>query len=350
MKNERVVEFLRELEAVASPSGLTGEIIALLEGKLSAKGLKTRVTNKGALVVSAHPEPYAVVAGHVDTLGAMVSRIEGDGTLRVAMIGGWPIPSFEGEYVSVRTASGRAFRGTFLFDNPAAHVNKEVGKTERTLDNTHVRLDAETTSSKETAGLKVAIGDYVCFDPRFEVTDTGFIKSRFLDDKAGTAAMLEVIERLGPGLKALPIAFFFSNYEEVGHGAPAGFPPTAKEMLVVDMGVIGKTVAGRETSVSICAKDSSGPQDYELRCRLAALAKKGRIPFAVDVFPFYSSDAAMALQAGLDLRAGIIGPGVSASHGVERTHLKGLKATADLLEAYCRDIGNRTAPRKARQG
>ncbi|MFA6319246.1 MAG: M42 family metallopeptidase [Elusimicrobiota bacterium] len=346
MKNERVVDFLRELEAVPSPSGLTAEVISLLEKKLSAKGLRPRVTNKGALVVSPHPEPYAVVAGHVDTLGAMVSRVEPDGTLRVAMIGGWPIPSFEGEYVTVRTASGRPFRGTFLFDNPAAHVNKEVGKTERTLQNVHVRLDAETDDAKATKKLGVEVGDFVCFDPRLEVTDTGFIKSRFLDDKAGSAAMLEVIERLGPRLKDLPVAFFFSNFEEVGHGAPAGFPPSAKELLVADMGVIGKNVAGRETAVSICAKDSSGPYDYELRRRLVSLAKKGRIPFVVDVFPFYSSDASMALQAGLDLRAGVIGPGVSASHGVERTHLKGLKATADLLEAYCRDLGARVGKGK----
>ncbi|MBI4678766.1 MAG: M42 family metallopeptidase [Elusimicrobia bacterium] len=338
MKSVRVVEILRELEAVPSPSGLTGEIVALLERRLKAQGFRPRVTNKGALLLAEHPKPYAVVAGHIDTLGAMVSRVESDGTLRVAMIGGYPLPSFEGEYVSVRTAAGKTLRGTFLFDNPAAHVNKDVGKTERTLDNMHVRLDAETSSSKETGKLAVGVGDYVCFDPRFEVTDTGFVKSRFLDDKAGSAAMLEVIERLAPKLKDLPVAFFFSNYEEVGHGAPAGFPPSAREVLVVDMGVIGKSVAGKETAVSICAKDSSGPQDYELRCRLAGLAKKKRIPFVVDVFPYYSSDAAMALQAGLDLRPGIIGPGVSASHGVERTHLKGLKATADLLEAYIRDL------------
>ncbi|MBI5622992.1 MAG: M42 family metallopeptidase [Elusimicrobia bacterium] len=348
MKNERVVERLKELQAVPSPSGLTDEVIALLEAGLSAKGFKPRRTNKGALLVSPHPEPYAVVAGHVDTLGAMVSRVESDGTLRVAKIGGWPIPSFEGEYVSVRTLSGPTYRGTFLFDNPAAHVNKDVGKTERTLDNTHIRLDAETDSAKATEKLGVAVGDYVCFDPRLEVTDTGFVKSRFLDDKAGSAVMLEVMERLGPSFRGLPVAFFFSNYEEVGHGAPAGFPPSVKEMLVVDMGVIGKNVAGKETAVSICAKDSSGPQDYELRCRLVALAKKNRVPYVVDVFPYYSSDAAMALQAGLDLRAGIIGPGVSASHGVERTHLKGMKAAAGLLEAYCEDIGARASGKKRR--
>ncbi|MBI5209023.1 MAG: M42 family metallopeptidase [Elusimicrobia bacterium] len=343
MRTERVVEILRELEGVPSPSGLTDGIVALMERNLGGQGLRPRRTNKGALLVCEHPEPYAVVAGHVDTLGAMVSGIESDGTLRVAMIGGYPLPSFEGEYVSVKTASGKDFRGTFLFDNPAAHVNKEVGKTQRSLDNMHIRVDAETSSAKETARLGVATGDYVCFDPRFEATGTGFVKSRFLDDKAGSAAMLEVIERLGRAPKGrrladLPVAFFFSNYEEVGHGAPAGFPASIKEMLVVDMGVVGKNVGGKETAVSICAKDSSGPHDYELRCRLTRLARKAGIPHVVDVFPYYSSDAAMALQAGLDLRAGIVGPGVSASHGVERTHVKGLRATADLVEAYVKDL------------
>lgn len=341
MPSNRLVDTLREIEDIPSPSGHTSELVGHLRKALAARGLSPKVTNKGALLVCEHPEPYAVVAAHIDTLGAMVSRIEEGGTLRVSMIGGYPLPSFEGEYVTVRTVAGKRFRGTFLFDEPAAHTNREVGKTTRTLDNMHIRVDAEADSAKKIRKLGIAVGDFVFFDPRFELTATGYVKSRFLDDKAGSAAMLEVIERLRKRLAKLPVAFFFSNYEEVGHGASSGLPPSVKEMLVVDMGVIGKNVQGKETSVSICAKDSSGPQDYELRCRLERLAKKGRIPHVVDVFPFYGSDAAIALQAGYDLRAGIIGPGVSASHGVERTHVKGLKATADLVEAYVKDLKGR---------
>jgi len=338
MKNERLIEFLRDIEAVPSPSGCTSDLITWLAADLQEAGLHPKITNKGALLLCEHPEPYALLTGHIDTLGAMVSRIEGDGSLRVTMIGGYPLPSFEGEYVTVRTMSGKEYRGTFLFDDPAAHVNRKVGSTQRTLQNMHIRVDAETDGEKGTRKLGIEIGDFVFFDPRFELAPTGYIKSRFLDDKAGSAALLEVVARLGRGLGKLPVAFFFSNYEEVGHGAACGFPASVREMLAVDMGVIGKGVAGKETAVSICAKDSTGPQDYELRCRLVKLARKKRIPYVVDVFPFYGSDAGVALHAGHDLRAGVIGPGVSASHGVERTHVKGLRATADLVEAYVRDL------------
>lgn len=331
----RLVEILRDIEAIPSPSGYTHEVIAHIQNIAVKAGLKADITNKGCLLVANHPAPSIVVAGHVDTLGAMVSGIESDGTLAITKVGGLLLPTFEGSYVSIVTAAGKQFSGTLLLKNPAAHVNKAAESTERKADSMHIRLDAETRSKADTQKLGIGIGDYILFDARFQYTDTGFIKSHFLDDKAGSAAMIDAMLTLGAKeLKKLPVAFFFSTYEEVGHGACAGLPHTAQEMLVVDMGVVGTDVEGDEYSVSICVKDSTGPYDYDFRCRLQSLAKAKKIPHQLDVFPFYGSDGSVALRAGYNLRVGLIGPGVSASHGMERTHIRGLMATRDLLLAY----------------
>jgi len=335
---ERIVELLRDLEAIHSPSGFTNQVMGHIEVLAQAAGINTKRTNKGGLVAGNHINPRLVVAGHVDTLGSMVSGINSDGNLSITKIGGPILPSFEGEYVTVRTTNSREFRGTLLLNNPAAHVNDEAEKTVRKTENMHIRLDAEVKKKEDTEALGIAIGDFIFFDPRFEFTETGYIKSRFLDDKAGSAAMLDAMLTLGAEkLKTVPVAFFFSNYEEVGHGAAAGLPETAVEMLVADMGVVGDKVEGDEISVSICVKDSTGPYDYGIRCKLTELAVKNKIPYKLDVFPHYGSDGSAALAAGYDLRVGLIGPGVSASHGMERTHLKGLTATRDLMLAYIKE-------------
>jgi len=335
---ERIVEILRDLEAIHSPSGFTNQIMGYLEVLAQGAGISTKRTNKGGLVVGNNDKPRLVVAGHVDTLGAMVSGINSDGHLSITKIGGPILPSFEGEYVTIRTVSGKEYRGTLLLNNPAAHVNDEAEKTVRKTENMHIRLDAEVKKKEDTEALGIAIGDFIFFDPRFEFTDTGYIKSRFLDDKAGSAAMLDAMLILGAEkLKTVPVTFFFSNYEEVGHGAASGLPETAVEMLVADMGVVGDKVEGDESSVSICVKDSTGPYDYGMRCKLTELAVKNKIPHKLDVFPHYGSDGSIALTAGYDIRVGLIGPGVSASHGMERTHLKGLTAARDLMLAYIKE-------------
>jgi putative aminopeptidase FrvX len=335
---ERVVELLRDLEAIPSPSGYTEEVVAHLERLVAGAGIRSRRTNKGGLVVGNHPAPTRMLAAHVDTLGAMVSGILPDGHLAIAKIGGPVLPSFEGEYATLRTESGASYRSTLLLRNPAAHVNKEAESTVRSIEKMYLRLDAEVTCRKDTEQLGIQPGDFVCFDPRFELTDTGYIKARFLDDKAGSAAVLDALLTIGAEtLERLPVAFFFSVYEEVGHGVCAGIPGTVEELLVVDMGVVGDRVEGTEHAVSICAKDSGGPYDYELRRRLTRLARAQGIPCKVDLFPYYSSDGGAAQRAGHDLRVGLIGPGVAASHGMERTHITGLRATRDLILAYLRE-------------
>ncbi len=328
------IEIIRELVGIASPSGYTETIISHIEERLTATKWTVARNRKGALLVTGPTPPRLIVAAHIDTLGGMVSRIRKDGSLEITQLGGWPVNSFEGEYCSIRANSGAQFRGTFLLNNPAAHVNHDVQKTERDMKKMHIRLDADSDSREKTEKLGIGIGDFVFFDPRFEVTDTGYVKSRFLDDKACAGILLDILLNKDAQAIEKPVAFYFSNYEEVGHGASVAVPPSVEEMLVADMGVVGDDVAGEETRVSICAKDSSGPYDYSMRKKLQDLAVSRNIPHVIDVFPYYGSDGSAALKAGQDLRVALIGPGVNASHGVERTHERGVKATHDLILAY----------------
>ncbi|GAB6135505.1 M42 family metallopeptidase [Thermococcus prieurii] len=330
---ERVVEILREILEIPSPTGYTKEVLTHIERKLDEAGIKTRYTNKGALLAYNHPEPELVIAGHVDTLGAMVRGILSDGHLSFTRVGGLLLPTFEGEYCTIITRSGKRYRGTLLLKNPSVHVNKDASKKERKEENMYIRLDAEVEKKEDTEKLGIRPGDFIAFDPKFEYVN-GFVKAHFLDDKASVAVMIDLLLELADELEKLPVAFFFSPYEEVGHGGSAGYPPTTRELLVVDMGVVGEGVYGKETAVSIAAKDSSGPYDYEMTTTLIELAEKREIPYVVDVFPYYGSDGSAALRAGWDFRVALIGPGVHASHGMERTHVKGLLATKDLIRAY----------------
>ncbi|MEW6708770.1 MAG: M42 family metallopeptidase [Candidatus Riflebacteria bacterium] len=339
LKKEKVapeiVRILRELSDIHSPSGMTADVLANIEKIARKAGIGCHYTNKGALIVGNHPKPQIAIAGHVDTLGLMVKELKGDGTLGFTRIGGPILQAFEGRTVRIFTQTGRIYSGSLILNNPAAHVNSKASEIARSDATMHIRLDAEVSDSQQLKKLGIEVGDFIAFDSGFEYTDTGFVKSHFLDDKAGCACMISAFLKMGSAaLKKNPVMFFFSNYEEVGHGACAGLPETIREMLVVDMGVVGEGVTGDEYSVSICVKDSSGPYDLILRRQLTEIARKNKIPYKLDVFPFYGSDGSAALRAGLDAKVGLIGPGISASHGNERTHLKGLNATTDLLLNY----------------
>jgi len=331
---ERMVEILRDLLNVPSPTGYTAEVMGYIENLLRKNGIENRYTKKGALIAGNHPRPKLVVAAHVDTLGAMVREIRKDGHLEFTRVGGLLLPTFEGEYCTVITRSGRKFRGTLLLKNPSVHVNREAAKKERKEENMYIRLDEEVESREDTEKLGIRPGDFIAFDPKFEYVN-GFVKAHFLDDKASAAVLIDLMLDLGAErLREIPVAFFFSPYEEVGHGGASGYPESMEELLVVDMGVVGDGVAGKETAVSIAAKDSSGPYDYAMTNRLIELAEKNGVPYVVDVFPYYGSDGSAALRAGWDVRVALIGQGVHASHGMERTHVKGMKATKDLIRLY----------------
>jgi putative aminopeptidase FrvX len=335
MKN--IVDTLEQILKIHSPTGYTIEVIKYIENLFKDKKLVISKTNKGSLLVSFDEYPELVVSGHIDTLGAMVKEIKGDGTIAIDKVGGLVLNSFEGEYVTIRNYKGVTYRGTFLLNNPASHVNKEVSNAKRELTNMSIRLDELVKNADDVKKLEIEVGDYIFYDTRFEYTKSGFVKSRFLDDKACAAVMIELIKELTSNGYSKKVGFYFSNYEEVGHGACVGIPDSANELLVLDMAVIGEGCSGKEDAVSICVKDSSGPYDFTVTSRLRKLSIENKINFVTDIYPYYGSDGSAALAAGYDVRVGLIGPGVSASHGVERTHENALDETYKLTKLYIED-------------
>ena len=332
------LETLKNLVEIDSPTGFTEQACEYAAEVLRGYGYQPELSNKGAVRCSMGPAPRLAIAAHTDTLGAMVSGLNSDGTLAVSTIGGLSLNMAEGEYVKVYTLAGKVLTGTFLLDNPSSHANKDLNKTRRDTSNMHIRLDEEVYKEADTRELGVRPGDIVCFDPRYQELPSGYVKGRFMDNKAGCFVLFEIARRLPPSDAGIPVELFFSNYEEVGHGGTCGYSDTIEELLVIDMGVLGDPCEGSEVRCSICAKDTSGPYDYAMRKKLVDLAEEKSIPHSVDVYPYYGSDGSAALRAGNDFRVGLIGPGVAASHGVERTHVKGIEATIDLCLAYIESI------------
>ncbi|CAN5465984.1 M42 family metallopeptidase [soil metagenome] len=332
MKN--LVSTLEKILKINSPTGYTHIITEEIGKMISSKDLIMSKSNKGALLVSFNENPGLILTAHVDTLGAMVKEVKSNGTLEITTLGSYPLNSFEGEYVTIRNFKDKLFRGTFLLNDPADHVNRKVRTAAREASGMSVRLDENVNSAEQVNKLGIETGDFVFYDTRFEHTGSGFIKSRFLDDKACVAILIELIIELSTSGKKPDVGFYFSNYEEVGHGSCSGIPLSARELLVLDMAVIGDGCEGKEDSVSVCAKDSSGPYDFFMTKKLKELARKNKLSYVTDIYPHYGSDGSAALTAGYDVRVGLIGPGVSASHGVERTHIKGIEQTYKLAKAY----------------
>ena len=335
---EFIISSLKEIMAVDRPTGFSGAVNRKLEEMLKEMGYRAQVTNKRLVKVSvagrSHDKKIAVSA-HVDTLGAMVRSVSADGKIRFTRLGGPILPTFDGEYCRVYAEGGKIYTGTFLCDSCSCHVYKDAGTLERNENTMYVRLDEEVSSAEEVSALGIRTGSVIALDPKTTVTESGFIKSRFLDDKAGSVCLLTALQAMKKE-SATPeydTDFYFTNYEEVGHGA-ATVGGDADELLAVDMGCVGADLACKETQVSVCVKDGHGPYDYEMVERLLSLAKANQIDFAADVYPYYGSDVGAAWDAGADVKGGLIGPGVHASHGMERTHLKGVCATISLLCAY----------------
>ncbi|MCO6499963.1 MAG: M42 family metallopeptidase [Vicingus serpentipes] len=325
---------LKELLAIDSPTGYTDNASKYIFDLLTSYGYSPEYTNKGAVKCALGTNPTTAIAAHVDTLGGIVSGVKANGTLAFSLLGGLSLTGAEGEYVKIITHEGKSHTGTILLDNPSKHANSEKEKIQRSINNMHIRVDEEVYTKEDVQQLGIEVGDIICVDVKYQELKTGFIKSRFIDNKAGCYVLFEIARRLKEQGEELPVELFFSNYEEVGHGACAGYATTVKDLLVIDMGVLGDDCQGNEVSCSICAKDSTGPYDYNFRKELVDLAKKNNIPYKVDVYPFYGSDGSAALRAGHDFRVALIGMGVAASHGTERTHIKGIEATIDLCMAY----------------
>ena len=335
---DTTISFLTELLSINSPTGYTHHAIAFLKDSIEALGYTTQTTPKGNLLVQVTGQDTSITRGlsaHVDTLGLMVRSINADGTLALTKLGGPLTPTLDGEYCDIITREDRVFTGTILSNTPSIHVFPDASKKERDIDNLVVKLDERVSSKEDVVALGIQNGDIVAYDPKVVVTDSGFIKSRFLDDKASVAILVQLLRSFKEHniVPATNLTFIFSTYEEVGHGA-SFIPTDITELLAVDMGCIGLDLACTEYDVSICAKDSSGPYDYELTTRLVQYAKQEELDYAVDIYPMYGSDASAALRGGANIKAALIGPGVASSHGMERTHIDALENTFKLILRY----------------
>jgi putative aminopeptidase FrvX len=340
INTDYLVDFLVKLLNVASPTGFAEPAVAFVEKELSQYSqLQLSRTRKGALVakwdVESNLPPVALTA-HVDTLGAVVKEIKPNGRLKLSRIGGIQWPTIETEGVWVFTSKGEKVRGSVLIDTASGHIfGAEGSKTPRDDEHMEVRLDARTLSEKETRELGINIGDCVALDPRVEVTN-GFIRSRFLDDKACVANIVAAIKSMVDAGQspARTVYFLISNYEEVGHGAATGIPSDVGELLCVDMAVVGKGQESDEFHATLCIKDGGGPYHFGLNTKMRTLAEKHTIPYKTDVYVVYGSDGEAFWRAGGDVALALIGPGIDASHNYERAHMDGLIATTNWIMAY----------------
>ena len=331
-----VLNLAKEILLIPSPSGYPNEIIPRIKKEAKKFGLQWEETKKGNLIITLPGKSnYTVgLSVHVDTLGAMVRSISANGEIRFTAIGGPLWPTLDGEYCTILTRANRRYSGTFLSTSPAAHVFKDAKDKQRTPEQMYVRIDEIVSSKEDVEKLGIETGNFIFIDPKTTITSSGFIKSRFLDDKINVASIFGLI-KLFHETKTTPkntIKFIISTYEEVGHGA--SYIPPLDEMIAVDMGCVGDDLSCTEQDVSICPKDSSGPYDYNLTNDLIKTAKAKNISHAIDIYPYYGSDVSAAIRGGNDFKGALLGPGVHASHGMERTHINGVLSTINLLYEY----------------
>ncbi|WP_054251737.1 M42 family metallopeptidase [Neofamilia massiliensis] len=332
-----IIKTFEDLVKIPSPSGYTEEAMAYVKNEFENLGVKFFTTNKGAVygVIDGEDNDQSILlTSHVDTLGAMVLDIKDNGRLKLASVGGFAWGSIEGENALVHTDSGKVYSGSLLPEKASVHIFAEASE-ERKEENMEIRLDNDVRSAKETRGLGIEVGDFVSFDPRFMLTENGYVKSRHIDDKICVAIQLGLCKALIEA-KEKPkyqTYFYIANYEEIGHGL-YHIPENCTEVIAVDIGTVGGTNTSSEKAVTIFAKDSSTPYDYGIKKTMVELCKTKDIPYRVDIARRYGSDASAALRQGKDVRTACIGPGVDSTHHYERTHKDGILASANLVMAY----------------
>ncbi|RCX21743.1 putative aminopeptidase FrvX [Fontibacillus phaseoli] len=333
-----ILELLKKLLDTPSPSGFTREIMKLIRNEAETLGIDFSKNEKGGALLTLKGSDSSrkiAISAHVDTLGAMVRAINANGTLAITSVGGFMMNSIENEYCQIHTREGKVYTGTILSSHPSVHVYSDARDFKRDEKNMEIRIDELVENKDDVLKLGISVGDFISFDARAVITPSGYVKSRHLDDKASVAALFGLLEssKREGWTPRHDLVFLISNYEEVGHGA-SWIPDGVNEMIAVDMGAMGDNLSCKETDVSICAKDSTGPYDYDMTGKLIELAKQLGIPYAVDIYPHYGSDASAALHGGHNIRAALIGPGVHASHAMERTHKQAIINTTKLLAAY----------------
>ncbi len=327
------------LLAIDSPSGFTDRAVQWVSSAFEILGYHSTITTKGGVLVDLGGEDSAdalLLEAHTDTLGAMVAEVKGNGRLRLTNLGGMNANNAEAENIRVYTREGKILEGTLQLCNASVHVNGDYSTTQRTWDSVEVVLDEDVHSAEDTRKLGIEVGDIVCFDPRTRRTESGYLKSRFLDDKLSVGILLGFAKYLHDNhiTPSRRVYLHITVYEEVGHGGSASVPAGVTEAISVDMGCVGDGLQCTERQVSICAKDSGGPYSYQVVGKLIAAAKKMGADYAVDVYPHYGSDVEATLRGGADIRHGLIGAGVYASHGYERSHIDGVYNSILTIAGY----------------
>lgn len=341
MINDKLLkQYIKELLDIPSPTGYTNDVLDYIKITLDNIGINYKVSNKGALVATIEGEDKEkgiTFSSHIDTLGAIVKEVKSNGRLTISPIGGYMMNSVEGENVLIHCRNGKKYEGTLQTLKPSIHIHGNEAKSlTRSCDNYEIVIDEDVFSKDDVNTLGIDVGDIISFDTRLKFTESGFIKSRYLDDKASVAAILYTIShiKLNHIKPKYNLNFFFSNYEEVGHGSSSFVPKDTVEFIAVDMGCPGEGQNSTEYDVCICTKDSNGPYDYQLINRMIKVCDINDINYKLDIYPNYGSDATAALKSGLDASFALIGPGVFASHGYERTHIKSIIQTVKLILAY----------------
>jgi len=336
-----VIDTFKELLEIDSTTGHYNNISKYLINKISDMGYKPMETNKGGIIVDIGGENNAlVITAHVDDIGLMVRKINNDGTLNVCPVGGlYPLYSLE-ENVRIYTRDEKVYTGTIVRTPNSIHVTEEELRTVPSdyRKNVAVQLDENVKTKEDTLNLGIETGDYIALDPRFRY-ENGYIKSRFVDDKACASILLYLMKEIKEKQLKLnrKVYIYFAMYEEIGHGTTY-LPNDTKDFLALDIAPTGPDQESEEHKVSIFCKDSRFPYHYNMTNELRKIAKNNNLNYCLDIFtPHYGSDGDPAVLAGYDIRHSAIGPGTSNSHGYERTHIEGLKNTYLLTLNYILD-------------
>lgn len=332
-------ETLLQLLAIPSPVGLTDAAVRYTAGRLEALGISYELTRRGAIratLPGREKQPARAVVAHLDTLGGMVRCLKDNGRLGIMPIGHWSARFAEGSRLTIFTDEGH-LRGTCLPLKTSGHAfGEEIDSQPVGWDHVEVRVDLQADSRADLVAAGINVGDWIAFDPQPEIQPNGFINSRYLDDKAAVAALLAACKAVRDHDLPLPVDVhpLLTLTEEVGSGASAALHGEIAEMVSLDISIAAPGQNTSEHAATICMQDMSGPFDYHLTHKLIALAREHDIPHRRDVFKYYRSDSAAAVEAGNDIRTALIGFGGDASHAQERTHRDALDALSRLVVAY----------------
>jgi peptidase M42 family hydrolase len=334
-----VIDTLLKLLAIPSPSGYTDRIVHFICHRLERLGVDVELTRRGAIratLKGKRSSPDRAVVAHLDTLGVMVKGLKPNGRLQVVPIGHWNARFAEGARVTLFADLG-TYRGTLLPLKASGHTfATEVDQQPSSWDNLEMRIDERCQSLQDLLELGIHVGDFIAVDPQPEILDNGFIVSRHLDDKAGVAVLLGAVKAIQDSGIELPVDChpLFTISEEVGSGASAILHGDVAEMLTLDNGTTAPGQNSSEYGVTIGMADMSGPFDYHLTHRLLQICQEFQIPHQRDVFRYYRSDSAAAVEAGNDLRTALAAFGIDGSHGWERIHWNALESLAQLVSLY----------------